>query len=64
MEKIKWTRATVMAWLDNYSKATTEFNQMDQAEKLEVLSIIRATYPDGHGQLPAIDAQIERIRKS
>ena len=58
-----WTRATVLAWLENYSKATSEFDRMEKDEKLEILAIIRSNYPEGHGQLAAIDAQIERIRK-
>jgi hypothetical protein len=64
VEKITWNRASVMAWLADYSKATAEFNRMEPAEKIEVLRIIRATYPEDHRQLAAIDVQIDRIRKS
>lgn len=64
MKKIKWTRATVMAWIEDYSKATIEFNAMEKDEKIQIMEILRDTYPDGHSQLPAINAQIERIRKS
>jgi hypothetical protein len=61
--KRPWTRTAVLAWLSDYSKATAEFNRMEPDEKLEILTIIRGTYPDDHGQLAAIDAQIERTRK-
>jgi hypothetical protein len=62
MEKIKWTRKTAMDWIQDYTKATAHFNRMERDEKLEILEIIRSTYPENHRQLPAIDAQIERIK--